>query len=114
MRGIWAEALTPGRRLNPAGCPTPARSCSPQPAHLPALSPTPGAQDGPTSMPRPRLGSARLKAVETVAALVRVGNADADAALVAAGLVPRCLDLFLRFPFNNLLHHQVPSRATRR
>jgi hypothetical protein len=55
-----------------------------------------------------------LKAVETVAALVRVGNADADAALVAAGLVPRCLDLFLRFPFNTLLHHQVPSRATRR
>lgn len=61
-------------------------------------------------MPRPRLGSARLKAVETVAALVRVGNGDADVAVTAAGLIPRCLDLFLLFPFNNLLHHQVRPR----
>ena len=60
---------------------------------------------------RPRLGSARLKGVETVAALVRIGNADADIAVAESGLIPRCLDLFLLFPFNNLLHHQVPCGA---
>ena len=63
---------------------------------------------------RPRLGSARLKGVETVAALVRIGNADADLAVAEAGLIPRCLELFLLFPFNNLLHHQVPYGAARR
>lgn len=64
-------------------------------------------QDGPVTLPSPRLGSARLKAVETVAALVRVGNANADLAVAESGLILRCLELFVLFPFNNLLHHQV-------
>ncbi len=55
----------------------------------------------------PPLGSARLKAVETVAALVRISDDAAERTLMEAGLVPRCLELFVRFPFNNLLHHQA-------
>ena len=55
----------------------------------------------------PPLGSSRLKAVETVAALVRVSDDTAERTLMGAGLIPRCLELFLRFPFNNLLHHQA-------
>ena len=57
----------------------------------------------------PPLGSGRLKAVEMVAALARLGaaEAEAEAALVGAGLLPRCMELFLHYPFNNMLHHQV-------
>ena len=55
----------------------------------------------------PPLGSARLKAVEMVAALARLGSPDAEGALVAAELLPRCMALFVQYPFNNLLHHQV-------
>lgn len=47
-----------------------------------------------------------------VAALARLGAAEAEAALVGAGLLPRCMELFLQYPFNNMLHHQVcpPAR----
>jgi serine/threonine-protein phosphatase 6 regulatory subunit 3 len=55
----------------------------------------------------PPLGSARLKAVEMVAALARLGSPDAEEALVRAELLPRCMALFVQYPFNNLLHHQV-------
>ncbi len=55
----------------------------------------------------PPLGSGRLKAVEMVAALARLGAPPAEEALMAAGLLPRCMALFLQYPFNNLLHHQV-------
>lgn len=55
----------------------------------------------------PPLGNGRLKAVEMVAALARLGAAAAEAALTTAGLVPRCMDLFLQYPFNNMLHHQA-------
>ena len=47
--------------------------------------------------------------MELVAALARLGAAAAEAALVSARLVPRCMDLFLQYPFNNMLHHQVCS-----
>jgi hypothetical protein len=55
----------------------------------------------------PPLGSARLKAVEMVAALARLGSPDAEGSLVTAELLPRCMALFVQYPFNNLLHHQV-------
>ena len=57
----------------------------------------------------PPLGSARLKAVEMVAALARLGSPSAEEALVRAELLPRCMALFVQYPFNNLLHHQVGS-----
>lgn len=55
----------------------------------------------------PPLGSARLKAVEMVAALARLGSPEAEDALISAELLPRCMALFVQYPFNNLLHHQV-------
>ena len=58
-------------------------------------------------MLRPPLGSGRLKAVEMVAALARLGARPAEAALQEAGLLPRCMALLLHYPFNNMLHHQV-------
>ncbi len=64
-------------------------------------------QETPFGVLSPPLGSSRLKAVETVAALVRVSDDTAERTLMGAGLIPRCLELFLRFPFNNLLHHQA-------
>ncbi len=58
----------------------------------------------------PPLGSGRLKAVEMVAALARLGAPPAEEALISAELLPRCMALFLQYPFNNLLHHQVWPR----
>ena len=55
----------------------------------------------------PPLGRARIKVAELLAALLHAGDDDVDAALVAANAVGRALALFARFPFNNLLHHQV-------
>lgn len=55
----------------------------------------------------PPLGTGRLKAVEVVAALARVGVPAAEGALAAGGLIQQCLALFLQYPFNNMLHHQV-------
>ena len=59
----------------------------------------------------PPLGSGRLKAVEMVAALARLGPGPAEDALIDAALLQRCMALFLQYPFNNLLHHQVRLSA---
>lgn len=57
----------------------------------------------------PPLGRARLKVVELLAVLLRTGEAGPEAAFVEAGVLPLCLQLFQQFPFNNLLHYQVPN-----
>ncbi|KAK9834883.1 hypothetical protein WJX81_006337 [Elliptochloris bilobata] len=67
----------------------------------------PTAQETPFGLLEPPLGTARLKAVEVVAALLRLGSTSAEQGVREAGAAIKCLQLFLRFPFNNLLHHQV-------
>ncbi|KAG1666584.1 hypothetical protein FOA52_000551 [Chlamydomonas sp. UWO 241] len=57
----------------------------------------------------PPLGRHRLKVVELLSVLMRVGSDAAEAAIVSAGAVPACLRLFAKHPFNNLLHHSVAS-----
>ena len=57
----------------------------------------------------PPLGLTRIKAVALLVALLRSGRADAVAGVVASGAVARCLDLFVAYPFNNLLHHHVAA-----
>lgn len=55
----------------------------------------------------PPLGRVRLKVIELLAVLLRSGSETADNAVVQAGVVPMCLELFAQYPFNNLLHHCV-------
>ena len=57
----------------------------------------------------PPLGLTRIKAVALLVALLRSGRTDAVAGVVASGAVSKCLDLFLAYPFNNLLHHHVAA-----
>ena len=64
-------------------------------------------QATPYGLLRPPLGSARLTVVALVAALLRTERPQAEAAIVSAGVLPHCLNLVLRFPFNSILHHQV-------
>ncbi len=56
---------------------------------------------------RPPLGSVRLTVIELVAVLLRTGSEEAETAIIASGIVREILAVFLRFPFNSILHHQV-------
>ncbi|KAF8069431.1 DHC1 [Scenedesmus sp. PABB004] len=83
-------------------------------AYLPALldalrSPgDPGAlQETPYGVLAPPLGRARLRIVELLAALLRVGDDGVDGALIGARALPLVQELFAAYPFNNLLHHQM-------
>lgn len=59
----------------------------------------------------PPLGLARVKVAELFAALLGVGSASAGGAVAAAGVLQRTLALVLQFPFNNILHAQVPCSS---
>ncbi|KAE8732994.1 auxin response factor 18-like [Hibiscus syriacus] len=60
---------------------------------------------------RPPLGKHRLKIVEFISVLLRNGNEAAEKELVSSGTIQRnkVLDTFLRYPYNNALHHYVES-----
>ncbi|OVA18072.1 SIT4 phosphatase-associated protein family [Macleaya cordata] len=58
---------------------------------------------------RPPLGKHRLKIVEFIAVLLRIGNEIAADELVNSGAIQRILDLFFAYPYNNALHHHVES-----
>lgn len=64
-------------------------------------------QETPYGVLAPPLGRARLRIVELLAALLRVGNDSVDAAIIGAGALPLVQQLFVAYPFNNLLHHQM-------
>lgn len=64
-------------------------------------------QETPFGMLRPPLGTARLKIVELLSVLMRAGIESAERAVIESGAVPKCLDLFITYPFNNLLHLHV-------
>ncbi|WIA10355.1 hypothetical protein OEZ85_010547 [Tetradesmus obliquus] len=64
-------------------------------------------QETPYGVLAPPLGRARLRIVELLAALLRVGGDTADAAIISARALPLVQALFLAYPFNNLLHHQM-------
>ncbi|OAY38019.1 serine/threonine-protein phosphatase 6 regulatory subunit 3 isoform X2 [Manihot esculenta] len=58
---------------------------------------------------KPPLGKHRLKIVEFIAVLLRMGNEAAEKELVSSGTIKRVLDLFFEYPYNNALHHHVES-----
>ncbi|KAA3468793.1 serine/threonine-protein phosphatase 6 regulatory subunit 3-like isoform X2 [Gossypium australe] len=58
---------------------------------------------------RPPLGKHRLKIVEFIAVLLRIGNEAAEKELVNTGTIQRVIDLFFEYPYNNALHHHVGS-----
>ena len=58
---------------------------------------------------RPPLGSVRLTIIELVAVLLRAGSEAAEGAIMASSAVQEVLQVFLRFPFNSILHHQASS-----
>lgn len=64
-------------------------------------------QETPYGILAPPLGRARLRIVELLAALLRVGDDSVDAVLIGAGTMPLVQQLFVAYPFNNLLHHQT-------
>ena len=58
---------------------------------------------------QPPLGSLRLKLVELLSAMLRLGNSAAESSIIEARAAQQALSLLLWFPFNNLLHTQVTS-----
>ncbi|KAG8655250.1 serine/threonine-protein phosphatase 6 regulatory subunit 3 isoform X2 [Manihot esculenta] len=58
---------------------------------------------------KPPLGKHRLKIVEFIAVLLRMGNEATEEELVSSGTIKRVLDLFFEYPYNNALHHHVES-----
>lgn len=64
-------------------------------------------QETPYGVLAPPLGRARLRIVELLAALLRVGGDAADVTIIGSGALPLVQALFMAYPFNNLLHHQM-------
>jgi len=54
---------------------------------------------------KPPVGQSRLKAVELLAALLRAGEEEAEVAVIESNGVQRCMELFIAYPFNNVLHN---------
>lgn len=63
-------------------------------------------------MLRPPLGSVRLTIIELVAVLLRTGSEEAERAIIGSSAVQEVLQVFLRFPFNSILHHQARSHLS--
>lgn len=85
----------------------PAEALSPSSSS--SLSSSSNIQLTPYGVLNPPLGLTRIKAVALLVALLRSGRVDAVAGVVASGAVSKCLDLFIAYPFNNLLHHHVAA-----
>lgn len=66
-------------------------------------------QETPYGLLAPPLGSSRLKITELLATLVRQAEESAEHALVQSDAFALCMEIFGRYPFNNLLHHNVAS-----
>jgi hypothetical protein len=64
-------------------------------------------QQTPYGILQPPLGRARLRIVELLAVLLRVGDDTVDAALIQAQSFQVVQELFVAYPFSNLLHHQM-------
>lgn len=64
-------------------------------------------QETPYGVLQPPLGRARLRIVELLAVLLRVGDDAVDAALIKAQSLQIVQELVVAYPFNNLLHHQM-------
>ncbi|KAK9022413.1 hypothetical protein V6N11_002680 [Hibiscus sabdariffa] len=58
---------------------------------------------------QPPLGKHRLKIVEFVSVLLTIGSEAAEKELIRQGAVPRILNLFFVYPYNNFLHHHVEN-----
>ncbi|PKA52342.1 hypothetical protein AXF42_Ash010238 [Apostasia shenzhenica] len=58
---------------------------------------------------KPPLGKHRLKIVEFIAVLLTIGTEAIEESLIRLGAVSRMLDLFVEYPYNNFLHHQVEN-----
>eukprot|EP00232_Nephroselmis_pyriformis_P025297 CAMPEP_0182860884 /NCGR_PEP_ID=MMETSP0034_2-20130328/5186_1 /TAXON_ID=156128 /ORGANISM="Nephroselmis pyriformis, Strain CCMP717" /LENGTH=648 /DNA_ID=CAMNT_0024992755 /DNA_START=113 /DNA_END=2056 /DNA_ORIENTATION=- len=71
------------------------------------LGSAPGGHDTTYGRLEPPLGATRLKAVQLIAMALQVGGEPAVEAIIAAGGLRACMGLFLQYPFNNLLHHEV-------
>ncbi|KAM3301367.1 hypothetical protein P3S67_015869 [Capsicum chacoense] len=56
---------------------------------------------------RPPRGKHRLKIVEFISALLKIGNEVAEDKLISSEIIERILDLFYECAFNNALHHHV-------
>lgn len=74
---------------------------------LVAMLEDPNCKELPTTygMIKPAVGEARLKAVDLLASLLRAGDAQAERAVIESNGVQRCMELFLKYPFNNVLHN---------
>ncbi|GMI92008.1 hypothetical protein like AT1G30470 [Hibiscus trionum] len=58
---------------------------------------------------QPPLGKHRLKIVEFISVLLTIGSEAAEKELIRLGAMPRILNLFFEYPYNNFLHHHVEN-----
>ncbi|XP_050368039.1 uncharacterized protein LOC126786303 isoform X2 [Argentina anserina] len=58
---------------------------------------------------QPPLGKLRLKIVEFISVLLTVGIQATEKQLIHTEAIPRVLDLFFKYPYNNFLHHHVEN-----
>ncbi|KAB2613262.1 serine/threonine-protein phosphatase 6 regulatory subunit 3-B-like [Pyrus ussuriensis x Pyrus communis] len=58
---------------------------------------------------QPPLGQHRLKIVEFIAVLLRVGGETVEKELIRLGAIQRILALFFKYPFNNFVHHHIEN-----
>eukprot|EP00191_Tetraselmis_sp_GSL018_P007983 CAMPEP_0177603502 /NCGR_PEP_ID=MMETSP0419_2-20121207/15551_1 /TAXON_ID=582737 /ORGANISM="Tetraselmis sp., Strain GSL018" /LENGTH=505 /DNA_ID=CAMNT_0019097287 /DNA_START=213 /DNA_END=1731 /DNA_ORIENTATION=- len=70
------------------------------------------AQEMPYGIVRPVFGIPRLRVIELLRVILWVAGAEVQEALVSSRALPKCLELFLRYPFNNLLHSSVEGLVT--
>mmetsp|Transcript_5879 Transcript_5879/g.16479 ORF Transcript_5879/g.16479 Transcript_5879/m.16479 type:complete len:509 (+) Transcript_5879:402-1928(+) len=69
-------------------------------------------QEMPYGVIKPPFGVSRLRVVELLRVLLWIAGAEVESALIASQALPKCLETFLRYPFNNLLHSSVEGLVT--
>lgn len=69
-------------------------------------------QEMPYGVIRPPFGISRLRVVELLRVLLWIAGSEVEEALITSKALPKCLQTFLRYPFNNLLHSSVEGLVT--
>jgi serine/threonine-protein phosphatase 6 regulatory subunit 3 len=69
-------------------------------------------QEMPYGVIRPTFGISRLRVVELLRVLLWIARGEVEAALISSRALCKCLDVFVKYPFNNLLHSSVEGLVT--
>jgi len=69
-------------------------------------------QEMPYGVIRPTFGISRLRVVELLRVLLWIARGEVEEALISSRALCKCLDTFVKYPFNNLLHSSVEGLVT--